>query len=131
MNGDLSILHQLESAGRAVPRVRLDGGEAPAGVAPSAERYEIVGEIARGGVGVVLKGHDTHLGRDVALKMVREEYADHPEVTQRFVEEAQIGGQLQHPGIVPVYDIGLHEGRPFFTIWRRDRPDGPWRYIAE
>jgi len=81
-----------------------------------AGKYQLQGEIARGGVGVVLKGHDTHLGRDVALKVVREEFADHAEVMQRFIEEAQIGGQLQHPGIVPVYDIGLHEGRPFFTM---------------
>jgi len=79
-------------------------------------KYQLQGEIARGGVGVVLKGHDTDLGRDVALKMVREEHRDNPDVLQRFVEEAQIGGQLQHPGIVPVYDLGLQEGRPFFTM---------------
>ncbi len=79
-------------------------------------KYQLQGEIARGGVGVVLKGHDTDLGRDVAMKMVREEHRDNPDVLQRFVEEAQIGGQLQHPGIVPVYDLGLQEGRPFFTM---------------
>ena len=70
-------------------------------------RYQIVGEIGRGGVGVVYKGRDQDLGRDVAMKVLKDEFADRPDVLTRFVEEAQIGGQLQHPGIVPVYELGL------------------------
>jgi serine/threonine-protein kinase len=65
-------------------------------------RYRIDGEIARGGMGAVLKGRDPDLGRDVALKILREDYRDDASMVCRFVEEAQIGGQLQHPGIVPV-----------------------------
>src|SRR5262245_34975026 len=64
-------------------------------------RYQVAGEIARGGMGSVLKGHDTDLGRDVAMKVLLEQHADNESVLQRFIEEAQIGGQLQHPGIVP------------------------------
>jgi len=80
-------------------------------------RYQVLGEIARGGVGVVLKGRDKDLGRDVALKVLRKEYAARDDILERFVEEAQIGGQLQHPGIVPVYSIGLQaDGRPFFAM---------------
>ncbi len=80
-------------------------------------RYRIVGEIGRGGVGVVFKGRDGDLGRDVALKVLRSDLADHPEIVQRFVEEAQIEGQLQHPGIVPVYGLGLQpDGRPYFAM---------------
>ncbi|MBL8839964.1 MAG: protein kinase [Planctomycetes bacterium] len=80
-------------------------------------RYQVAGELARGGMGVVLKGHDTDLGRDVAMKVLREEHAQNDSVLQRFVEEAQIGGQLQHPGIVPVYELGEGEdGLPFFTM---------------
>src|SRR5262245_30955915 len=80
-------------------------------------RYQVLGEIARGGVGVILKGHDVDLGRDVAMKVLREEHLAKPDVLQRFVEEAQIGGQLQHPGIVPVYELGLRaDRRPFFTM---------------
>ena len=80
-------------------------------------RYQIVGEIGRGGVGVVYKGRDQDLGRDVAMKVLRAEHAERPEILERFVEEAQIGGQLQHPGIVPVYDIGLQHGeRPYFAM---------------
>jgi serine/threonine-protein kinase len=82
-----------------------------------AGHYRVDGEIARGGVGVVLKGHDVDLGRDVALKVLREEHLRNPDLVARFVEEAQIGGQLQHPGIVPVYELGLRsDRRPFFTM---------------
>ncbi len=79
--------------------------------------YQLLGEIARGGMGVILKGHDTDLGRDVAVKVLDGELAKRPAVVQRFVEEAQIGGQLQHPGIVPVYELGLMaDERPYFTM---------------
>src|SRR5262245_58143055 len=80
-------------------------------------RYQILGEIGRGGVGVVYKGRDQDLGRDVAMKVLRAEHADRPEILERFVEEAQIAGQLQHPGIVPVYELGLQHGeRPYFAM---------------
>jgi serine/threonine-protein kinase len=79
--------------------------------------YQMLGEIARGGMGVILKGHDSDLGRDVALKVLDGELAKNPAVVQRFVEEAQIGGQLQHPGIVPVYELGLMaDESPYFTM---------------
>ena len=49
--------------------------------------------------------------------MLREEHRDNPDVARRFVEEAQIGGQLQHPGVVPVYELGrFPDRRPFFTM---------------
>jgi tetratricopeptide (TPR) repeat protein len=57
-------------------------------------------------MGVVLKGRDVDLGRDVAVKVLLEKHRDSPEMIRRFVEEAQIAGQLQHPGIIPVYELG-------------------------
>ncbi len=69
-------------------------------------RYQLQGEIARGGMGAVLKGRDADLGRDLAIKVLLESHRANPEVVRRFIEEAQIGGQLQHPGIVPVYELG-------------------------
>ena len=79
--------------------------------------YQLLGEIARGGMGVVLKGHDTDLGRDIAVKVLDARLCERMDVVQRFVEEAQIGGQLQHPGIVPVYELGMMEDeRPYFTM---------------
>ncbi len=64
----------------------------------------------------MLQARDVDLGREVAIKVLRDEYQRRPEIVRRFVEEAQIGGQLQHPGVVPVYDLGLQEGRPFFAM---------------
>ena len=82
-----------------------------------AGRYVLDGEIARGGMGSIIRGRDTHLGRDLAIKVLRDSHKHRPEVIQRFVEEAQIGGQLQHPGIAPVYELGqLADGRPFFSM---------------
>ena len=69
-------------------------------------RLELLGEIARGGMGAVLRGRDTDLGRDLAVKVLLETHKDQPNLVGRFLEEAQITGQLQHPGIVPVYEVG-------------------------
>src|SRR5690349_19961387 len=68
-------------------------------------------------MGVIIKGHVTDLGRDVALKVLDKELAKNPAVVQRFIEEAQIGGQLQQPGIVPVSVLGMMaDDSPYFTI---------------
>jgi eukaryotic-like serine/threonine-protein kinase len=81
------------------------------------DRYQLFGEIARGGMGAVLKGRDADLGRDLAVKVLLEAHREKPELLRRFVEEAQIGGQLQHPGIVPVYELGTFaDSRPYFTM---------------
>src|SRR5262245_21451926 len=117
-----SLLCRLFGPAAAAPRLRDESRDAspvvvPGGAATTAGRYRILGEIARGGLGVVLRGHDAELGRDVAVKVVRDEVAGHPDVIRRFVEEAQIGGQLQHPGIVPVYELGIGDDRrPYFTM---------------
>ena len=79
-------------------------------------RYHLSGEIARGGMGAVLRGRDVDLGRELAVKVLLEKHANRPEIARRFIEEAQIAGQLQHPGVVPVYDIGRFGDRPFFTM---------------
>ena len=93
--------------------IRRADGEA----ARDDSRYQVLGEIARGGIGVVYRGRDKDLNRDVALKVLRPEYAGRDDVVRRFIEEAQVGGQLQHPGIVPIYGIGLQEdGRPRFAM---------------
>lgn len=83
----------------------------------SDSRYQLQGEIARGGMGAILKGRDTDLGRELAIKVLLDQHKDIPEVIQRFVEEAQIGGQLQHPGIAPIYELGqFSDKRPFFSM---------------
>jgi serine/threonine-protein kinase len=100
----------------ASPVIRVLSSSGPDAVRGD-RRYQILGEIARGGVGVIFKGRDRDLGRPVALKVLRAEHRGDVQVTERFVEEAQIGGQLQHPGIVPVYGLGLEgDGRPYFAM---------------
>jgi serine/threonine-protein kinase len=80
-------------------------------------RYEVKGEIGRGGMGAVLLGRDPDLNRHLALKVLQEEHRDRPERVKRFVEEAQIGAQLQHPGVVPVHELGRDgEANPFLAM---------------
>ncbi len=82
-----------------------------------AERIQLFGELGHGGMGVVLKGHDNDLGRDLAIKVLREQFRDQPDMVRRFIEEAQIAGQLQHPGVVPVYELGsLADRRPYIAM---------------
>ena len=124
-----SVLKSLEKTVGSVPQVLLreSSAEGPEPIArpKSAEmpnrdpdsRYQLQGEIARGGMGAILKGRDTDLGRDLAIKVLLDAHKDKPEVIQRFIEEAQIGGQLQHPGIAPVYELGqFADRRPFFSM---------------
>jgi serine/threonine-protein kinase len=88
MPGEQSILLRLEAEGRAAPRVQLREAEE----APSVEsvqlrasgRFEVLGELAQGGVGQILKGRDTDLGSDVAIKVLRERHAESPEIIQRL-----------------------------------------------
>ncbi|MBK8979370.1 MAG: SUMF1/EgtB/PvdO family nonheme iron enzyme [Planctomycetes bacterium] len=86
-------------------------------------RYRICGEIARGGMGVVYEVWDADLRRRLAMKVVNDEGAGghaparRAERIGRFLEEAQITAQLQHPGIVSVHDFGIDDdGRLFFTM---------------
>jgi hypothetical protein len=80
-------------------------------------RYRILGEIARGGMGLVCRGHDPALERELAVRVLLDQYRDQPDLARRFLTEARICSQLQHPGIVPLHDIGtLPDGRLFFAM---------------
>ncbi len=73
-------------------------------------------EIARGGMGAVLDTRDQKLGRSVAMKVMIRRHATEEE-RRRFLQEARVLGQLAHPNIVPVHDLGIdEEGRPFYTM---------------
>ena len=97
------------------PIVRPKSPEVPP--SNSNSRYQLQGEIARGGMGAILKGRDTDLGRDLAIKVLLDTHKNNPQVIQRFIEEAQIGGQLQHPGIAPIFELGqFADKRPFFAM---------------
>src|SRR4051794_5314989 len=90
----------------------------PAAPLPSGPpRYQFLAEVARGGMGAVYRARDTLLNRDVAVKVVRSDIAAGPNTLRRFAEEAQITGQLQHPGVPPVHEVGtLPDGRPFLAM---------------
>ncbi len=80
-------------------------------------RYRLGDEIARGGMGVVYRAVDTVLDRDVAVKVLLHKFAAAGSAAQRFIEEARVTGQLQHPAIPAVYDLGtLPDGRPFLAM---------------
>jgi serine/threonine-protein kinase len=80
-------------------------------------RYELGEEIARGGMGTVLLARDPALNRDLAVKVLRADLANRPEMVRRFLEEAQITAQLPHPGIVPVHELGYDDnGLPFLAM---------------
>jgi serine/threonine-protein kinase len=84
---------------------------------PLPRRYDLKRLLGQGGMGDVWLGRDRHLHRPVAVKVVQQRWARNPNVLGRFVEEAQLTSQLQHPGIPPVYErSALPDGRPYFCM---------------
>jgi hypothetical protein len=80
-------------------------------------RFRILRPYAKGGLGQVSVARDEELHREVALKEIQDRHADDPDSRSRFVQEAEITGGLEHPGIVPVYGLGTYaDGRPFYAM---------------
>ncbi|HVY45658.1 MAG TPA: serine/threonine-protein kinase, partial [Minicystis sp.] len=111
----------------ASPRPPSNGSN-PAGVdvAPApledegfAARYDVGALIGEGGMGEVRAARDRRVGREVALKVVRAGSGSRSDARARFEREARVQGQLEHPSVVPVYDLGLApDGAAFFTMKR-------------
>jgi serine/threonine protein kinase len=78
-------------------------------------RYELQDEIGRGGMGVVYRAHDRELQRDVALKVLGAG-GDAGDLARRLHREARVLASLEHPGMVPVYDVGVLDGRSFYVM---------------
>src|SRR5262249_47554754 len=86
----------------------------PAGAAP---RYRLKHFHARGGLGEVFVAEDTELHRTVALKRMQGRHRHDPDSRRRFVQEAEVTGQLEHPGIVPVYGLTRDaDGQPCYAM---------------
>jgi serine/threonine protein kinase/Tol biopolymer transport system component len=79
-------------------------------------RYEVVGEIGRGGMATVYEAQDPVFNRRVAIKMLPAELLHDPSFRTRFEREAKTIATLEHAAIVPVYDFGEHEGQPYFVM---------------
>jgi WD40 repeat protein/serine/threonine protein kinase len=126
--GDVEeVTVQLEEAvSPAVPVSSVPSiGVAAAGSSNRTARYALEEEVARGGMGVIFRVRDRDLSRTLAMKVMTLTPGATPSATDattrlglaRFLEEAQVTAQLDHPGIVPVHEVGLDDqGRPFFTM---------------
>src|SRR4029078_13711627 len=100
---------------------------------PTPANLRLLPELGRGVAGRIHPAIDRHLLRSVALKRLAKELASNPFYRDGFIAEAQMTGQLTHPNIVPVHELGISpEGVPYFTmklvegvafsVWLRDRP---------
>jgi Tol biopolymer transport system component len=101
--------------------------------------YEVLGLLGAGGMGEVYRARDTRLGRSVAIKRIRDPGA-RPDLRRRFEQEARAAGQLNHPNILAIYDVGTHAGLPYLvsellegeTLRQRlAAKPMPWRRVVE
>ena len=83
---------------------------------PKLPRHEILGVLGEGTTSVVYRARDASLGREVAVKILREPVGANPGLRERFHREAKVLATLSHPGIVSIFDVGEWEGRPYLIL---------------
>src|SRR5262249_21302674 len=107
-----------DGVGADAPTRRSPGGETPTELDLQATigEYELIEEIARGGMGVVYRARHRGLKRLVALKMILSGQMATDEERQRFLREAELAANLDHPNIVPIYEVDEQGDRPYFSM---------------
>lgn len=85
-------------------------------MSPTLGRHTLQGELGRGALSIIYRGYDPSIGRMLAIKTLRPEYASQADYRERFLAEARIAGTLSHPGIVTIFDVGTQDGEPFIAM---------------
>ncbi len=98
------------------PSLAASTGDRPTPAPGQPARYQIVGELGRGGMGIVHKAKDTILDRVVAFKVLPDALKENPQALKNFLREAKSAAQLNHPNIVTVYDAGEQDGRYYIAM---------------
>ncbi len=109
----------LAQAARSGWSLGPGGGGAASGKVVAGRKvgeYELIDEIGRGGMGVVYKARDRRLGRLVAVKMIRSAALASPAEVERFLAEARAKARLDHPNLVPIFEVGEADGLPYFVM---------------
>ncbi|HEX4516789.1 MAG TPA: serine/threonine-protein kinase [Polyangiaceae bacterium] len=101
-----------------LPRVEIVGETPSVVVADGKVRYELANRLGEGGVGEVIKARDNDIERDVAIKRLRPEMRASNAHLLRFAEEVRTVGRLEHPNIVPIHDVGVHENGEYFFVMK-------------
>ena len=115
--GGAEKVEALRARLRAESAPRASAGPATRATAPAApSRYELLGEIGRGGMGVVFKARDSMLHRVIALKRLPDNLKDHPAAVKMFLREARSVAALNHQNVVTLYDVGQEDGAYYITM---------------
>ena len=107
----------LANESDSTPQPNTSDGSRPEDASPDTSRFRIMSQHQQGGLGEVLIAYDQQLKRTVAIKQIKPKWLGHDEARQRFVQEAEVTGQLEHPGVVPVYAMGTwDDGRQYYAM---------------
>jgi eukaryotic-like serine/threonine-protein kinase len=115
LRAQFEVHHALQPGTSLLSTISTGRGR-PGAPLPTVAGYEILSELGRGGMGIVYKARHLGLKRLVALKMLRAETFAASSQMARFRSEAEVMARLEHPNIVRVYEVGEHDGRPFFAM---------------